>query len=195
MESVEHTEQFLERLRHEFPKFRVVDKRGSPLCRTIHHVLFIVTCGRQRSFLDGYHTVLGQTLYVAESFATMSEPERLILLRHERVHLRQARRLGFPLFAFLYLVPFLPMGLSWGRARLEWEAYRETLLATRELLGHKAAADPALRARIVARFTGPDYGWMWPFQRMVSSWYDQALAEVLGREPGAGEPRGDRCRG
>ncbi len=180
---MENTLQFLTELRQEFPRFRLVQKRDSRLCLVLHRALFVLTFGRQKSFLNGYHTVLGQTLYVAESFATMPEADRLILLRHERVHLRQARRLGFPLFAFLYLIPFLPMGLAWGRARLEWEAYRETLLATHELLGPRAAADPALRARIVARFTGPDYGWMWPFQRAVASWYDRALAEVLGKEP------------
>ena len=84
--------------------------------------------------------------------------------------------------AFLYFVPFLPLGLAYGRARLEWEAYRETLRATAELCGLERAQSKALRAGIVGRFTGGDYGWMWPFRRQVEGWYDLALAEL--REQG-----------
>ncbi|MFT3767240.1 MAG: hypothetical protein QM820_17215 [Minicystis sp.] len=47
-----------------------------------------------------------------------------------------------------------------------------------EIEGLEAARDPALRAQIVSRFTGPDYGWMWPFPRMVERWIDAALAEI-----------------
>ena len=50
-----------------------------------------------------------------------------------------------------------------GRALIEWEAYRETLRATAELLGIEAAADPALEAHIVAQFTSAAYAFMWPF--------------------------------
>jgi hypothetical protein len=84
------------------------------------------------------------------------------------------------LLAFVYLVPLFPWGLAYGRARLEWEAYRETLRATAELRGWEAAADPVLRARIIDRFTGADYGWMWPFRRQVERWYESALREILG---------------
>jgi hypothetical protein len=31
---------------------------------------------------------------------------------------------------------------------------------------------------IVERFTGPDYGWMWPFPSHVNRWFDQALQEL-----------------
>jgi hypothetical protein len=94
------------------------------------------------------------------------------------VHLRQRRRYGFALFAFLYLVPFLPLGLAYGRARLEWEAYEETLRATAELCGLSALEDGVLQAEIVRRFVGGDYGWMWPFPRQVERWIEQAIAEL-----------------
>ena len=42
--------------------------------------------------------------------------------------------------AFVYLVPFFPLFLAWGRARLEWEAYVETIRATAEVRGLDAAA-------------------------------------------------------
>jgi hypothetical protein len=79
---------------------------------------------------------------------------------------------------FLYLLPFFPLGLAYGRARLEWEAYVETLRATADLAGIDAARAPELREKIIRRFTGPDYGWMWPFERTVTRWYDAALAEI-----------------
>jgi hypothetical protein len=108
----------------------------------------------------------------------MGDIDRVILLRHERVHLRQRRRYGAFGMTFLYLVPFFPLGLAYGRARIEWEAYEETLRATAELLGLDAARSSQLRAHIVQRFIGPDYGWMWPFERSVQAWYDQALANL-----------------
>jgi hypothetical protein len=80
--------------------------------------------------------------------------------------------------ALLYLLPFFPLGLAYGRARIEWEAYSETLRATLERKGRAAAFDPALRRRIVSRFTGPAYGWMWPFRRDVERWYDSLLDEL-----------------
>lgn len=169
-------------LQAEFPAFRIVPKRTSPLSRVIDIALKVVTVGAQRGYMTHYHTVIGDTLYVPAAWATMSDIGRVILLRHERVHLLQRRRYGFPLFAFLYLVPFFPLGFAYGRARLEWEAYRETLRATVELKGWGALRDDALRDEIVRRFVGGDYGWMWPFPRAIQRWFDQAVAE-LADEP------------
>jgi len=75
-------------------------------------------------------------------------------------------------------LPFFPLGLAYGRARIEWEAYEETLRATAELLGLEAARSASLRSHIVRRFTGPEYGWMWPFERSVQAWYDRALENL-----------------
>ncbi len=169
---------FLAELTREFPRFRLIYKRSSPLSRLLHVLLLGVTFGGQRTFLSGYYTVLGDTLYVPDCWDDLDEPGRVILLRHERVHLRQRRRYGSIGMALLYLLPIFPLGLAYGRARIEWEAYTETLRATAELLGIDAARDPRLRERIVSRFTGADYGWMWPFRSQVEAWYDRALAEI-----------------
>lgn len=183
------TDPVIAEVLREFPAFRVVYKRNSPLSRWIHGCLLLVTFGGQRHFLTGYYTVIGDTLYVPDSWDELSDVDRAILLRHECVHLRQRRRYGAIGMALLYLLPIFPLGLAYGRARLEWEAYRETLRATAELAGLERARDPALRERIVGRFLGPDYGWMWPFRRSVEAWYDAALAEL------ASDPRlEERCR-
>lgn len=175
---MEQSERFIEAIRKEFPGFAIVDKDGDRLSRLIDGALKALTLGGQRDYLTRYHTVIGNTLYVPRAWRSTPDVERLIVLRHERVHLRQRRRYGMVLFALLYLVVFLPLGLAYGRARLEWEAYAETLRATAELQGLEAARSAQLRNRIVGRFTGPEYGWMWPFRRQVEKWYAQVLDEL-----------------
>ena len=177
-------ERFLADLKAEFPDFCIIPKRGHRLSQAIDLALRIVTLGGQRHYLTRYHTVIGDTLYVPETWEQLPDLDRVILLRHERVHLRQRRRYGGALMTFLYLVPFLPLGLAYGRARIEWEAYTETLRATAELRGLEALASQQLRDEIVGRFVGPDYGWMWPFRSVVEAWYDRVIGE-LRAEPRA----------
>jgi hypothetical protein len=171
-------ERVMAEIREEFPGFRLVYKDQSALSQLIDRALALVTFGAQRTYLREYYTVIGSTLYVPRSWDSVSDVEGAILLRHERVHLRQKRRYTMPLMAFLYLVPFFPLGLAYGRARLEWEAYAETLRATAEYRGLEAARDDALRRKIVGRFVGAAYGWMWPFPSQVNRWFDQVVAEL-----------------
>ncbi|MGZ5970463.1 MAG: hypothetical protein ACXWP4_22490, partial [Polyangiales bacterium] len=111
------SEAFVEEIRREFPRFRIVAKSESGLQRAIDVALKILTFGRQSAYLTRYHTVLGSTLWVPTAWPESSDEARYILLRHERVHLRQRRRYTFLGMAFLYLLPFLPLGLAIGRAR------------------------------------------------------------------------------
>jgi hypothetical protein len=145
--------------------------------------LRIITLNRQRHYLTRYHTVLGHTLYVPPTWDSMSPEDRYILLRHERVHLRQLRRLGSVGITIVYLFPILPLGLALGRAMLEFEAYKETIRATAEIRGLSAASHPTLREHLVARFTSADYGWMWPFPKMVGRWFDEVV-ESLSEDRG-----------
>jgi hypothetical protein len=169
-------EQFLEEIRAEFPSFEICPKRGDRLQQAIATALAVVTLGGQRQYMTRYHTVLFGKLYVPDQWAQMSDDARYILLRHERVHLRQRRRMGDLAMAFVYLVPVFPLFLAWGRARIEWEAYVETIRATAEIHGLDAAR--ALEPEIVGRFTGPDYGWMWPFPGMVRRWFAEAIRAI-----------------
>ena len=169
-------ETLLAEMHAEFPDFEIVDKRDSPLQRAIARVLYLVTLGGQRHYLTRYHTVFFGKLYVPDCWAQMDDDERYILLCHERVHLRQRRRMGDAAMAFLYLVPFFPIVLAWGRARIEWEAYAETIRATARVRGLDHAR--SLEDEIVRRYVGPDYGWMWPFPRVVRRWFHSVLSEV-----------------
>jgi hypothetical protein len=170
------SEPFRAEICQEFPSFAIVAKRTSTLQRVIHVALAVITLGQMRTYLTEYHTVLFGKLWVPDSWETMGDEDRYILLRHERVHLRQRRRMGDVAMALVYLVPFFPLGLAYGRARIEWEAYAETIRATAELKG--LAAAKLLRTFIVDRFVGPDYGWMWPFPRVVQRWFDDVIADL-----------------
>lgn len=185
------TTTLLLEIQDEFPRFRLVAKRDSRLQRWIGQLLKVLTLGGQSTYSSEYHTVLGDTLYLPTSWEAASDEDRAIVLAHERIHLRQRRRYGTVGMALLYLLPLLPLGLAYGRARLEWEAYTETLRATHRLKGPEAARDPALRAKIVGRFTGPAYGWMWPFPKTVGAWYDQVLDELGDGEQGFSRARGE----
>ncbi|HEX3345064.1 MAG TPA: hypothetical protein VHS09_10860 [Polyangiaceae bacterium] len=169
-------EELLADIQREFPSFAVVPKRGDALQRLIGLLLAVVTIGGQRYYLTRYHTVLFGKLYVPDGWRGMDDDARYILLRHERVHLRQRRRMGDVLMAFVYLVPFFPLFLAWGRARIEWEAYVETIRATAEVHGLGAAR--ALEDDIVRRYVGPDYGWMWPFPGAVRAWFREVVADL-----------------
>ncbi|MFO0677333.1 MAG: hypothetical protein U0169_12430 [Polyangiaceae bacterium] len=168
----------------EFPDFALVYKRTSRLQRAIHLTLALLTFGGQRVYMTKYYTVLFGKLWLPDAWDVLSDVDRVILLRHERVHLRQRRRMGDVVMGFVYLVPFFPLFLAYGRARIEWEAYEETIRATYELKGDAAAE--GLRSFLIGRFVGGEYGFMWPFPKVVGEWFDRFLGDLRRSGPGAG---------
>jgi hypothetical protein len=160
----------------EFPGFRVVHKPLARSQRALHRLLVAVTLGQNRAYLDGYHTTIGRKVYVTGDWDAMSRDQRYLVLRHERIHLRQFRRYTLVGMAFLYLLIPLPFGLAYFRARFEREAYAETIRGAAELHGADHVRAEAFREHILEQFTGPSYGWMWPFRRSLDRWYDRVLA-------------------
>jgi hypothetical protein len=157
---------------------RVTKKSAHWHQRAAARVLWALTLGGQRTYLSNYVTTLGHTIYVPDDFEAWHPDHAWQTLRHELVHVRQFERLGWVGMILVYGFFPLPAFFAWGRARLEWEAYRETLRAVAETEGIAAARDPAMHGHIIARFTGPDYGWMWPFPGAVKRWIDEALDEI-----------------
>lgn len=177
----------LEDMRRRPRPIRIVKKGGCWHQRCAAVGLKVVTLGGQRTYLSHYVTTLGRTIYVPDDFETWSPTRTWQILRHELVHVAQFERYGWALMILLYGLLPLPLGLAWFRARFEWEAYAETLRAVAESEGIEAARSPALREEIVRRFTGPDYGWMWPFPGAVRRWIAEAL-ERIEREHTAAAP-------
>lgn len=177
-------DSFWASMQAEFPGVRIVEKERDALSRWIDRFLRVVTLGGQSAYLTRYTTVIGRTIYVPTSWATRPDAERYITLRHEAVHLRQAVRMGPVVMALVYLLPFVPIGLAYGRARIEWEAYADTLRAYVELYGLAYARSAAVRDHLVAQFTSAAYGWMWPFPRQIERWIADELARIERELPG-----------
>lgn len=180
--SPSRAQERLKSLLHTFAErprpIRVVKKSAYWHQRAADVALRVVTLGGQRSYLTRYVTTLGHTIYVPDDFDGWDPCHAWEVLRHEAVHVAQFERYGILLMVLVYGVLPLPMGLAYGRARLEWEAYTETLRAVAEAEGLAAAKSRALHDEIVRRFTGPDYGWMWPFPGAVRRWINAALEEI-----------------
>ncbi|MGM0576209.1 MAG: hypothetical protein ACQEXJ_10815 [Myxococcota bacterium] len=175
---------YVEALQRRWPRFRLVRKTDSRLCRWIDRALRLLTGGRQSAFMDRYVTTLGHRVYVPADWERAVPPgQRYCTLRHEAVHVRQFRRLTFPGLALVYLFLPLPFGFAAGRALVEWAGYRETLAATWQVYGPDAARDPALHDEIVRRFTGPDYVWMWVRGRTVRRAIARTLASLEAAPP------------
>ncbi len=169
---------YVARMQREFPSFSIRKKTDSAAQKAIGAFLACLTGGRMRTYVSGYHTVMFGTLWVAETWDAMGDLDRYVLLRHERVHLAQARRWGVVPMGMAYLLWPLPLGLAYARARIEWEAYEETLRALVEVYGLAAARSQ--KAWLRARFVGADYGWMWPFPQSIDRWFDDAIARLEG---------------
>jgi hypothetical protein len=169
-------DSLLDQMRAEFPGVKIIPKPESRLQRAIATLLKIVSFGQIRDYLDGYHTTVGRRIYVTGDWEQLSRNRRYLVLRHELVHVRQFRRYSLPLMAILYLLLPLPFGLAWFRAHFEKQAYAEEIRATAELYGAEHVRDASFRADIIGQFTGPAYGFMWPFRRALERWYDGVLA-------------------
>lgn len=185
-------EELRERFAREPKPIRVVKKSEYWHQRAAGAALRAVTLGGQDRYLSHYVTTLGRTIYVPDDFDEWPAVRALEVLRHEAVHVAQFERWGVVVMVLFYGILPLPMGLSWFRARLEWEAYEETLRAVFELEGRHAARSPELREEILRRFTGPDYGFMWPFPSMVGRWLDEALARIEAENEGSTTSRPER---
>ena len=170
-------QRYLQTLCDEFGVV-VVRKEDDAFSKAIAAALRVVTLGSQRHYIHRYFTTIGRTFYLPTTWEARDPRARYVTLRHEAVHLRQFKRYGLVGMSLLYLLPILPLGLAWGRARLEWEAYAETFRATAEVYGIEAAESPVLRAHVVRQFTSGAYGWMWPFPRQVEGWIEALLSEL-----------------
>lgn len=166
-------------VKNEFPKFILVEKQDSWLMRVIGWLLLVLTFGSQREFMVSFITTLGYTVYTPSVWPHLSEQTRMEVLRHERIHMRQARKYTPFFFSLLYLLPILPLGLAYFRAKFEMEAYTETMRAAREFNGPKVLQNAAYKKVIVDHFITGQYGWMWPFKKTVEGWYDDAAKKIL----------------
>lgn len=144
--------------------------------KAIGFLLRVMTFGKMTSFMDHFTTTIGTKVFVPSEWNTYSQQSKMIILRHERVHMRQAKAYGILWFSFLYLMVFFPVFLAYFRAKFEKEAYAETIRAYHD---YGYSLDDNTKKQIVSYFTGPSYGWMWPFPKSLNAWYEEEKAKVL----------------
>lgn len=159
-------------LRASIPGFDVRYKDESALQRFLGRLLRPLC----PTYCTTYTTVMfGRVYFPSRAWRARVGPETLYgVLRHEAVHLRDARRWPV-LFELSYL--FALPAMFTARAGWEWRAYRETLRVEFELTGD---IPDALLDHIERRFTGPDYGFMCPFPRFVRRRLEAERARLLG---------------
>jgi len=174
----ELVDEKIKKIKFEFPDFRIVQKKDSNLCKFIDVFLKIITFWSQSEFMTNYNTTIGKTLYVPSGWNKSIAYKKLIVLRHERVHMRQHEKYGGFLFALLYLLPFFPLGLAYWRAKFEWEAYTENIWAVYEYGGIGSAKSQQMRDNIIKQFMSGAYGWMWPFRNTIEKWYDKVIEDI-----------------
>ena len=173
----------LAEIEREFPRFRIIPKHESLMQRVIHHGLRLLTLGAMDRYLAGYHTTMGQRVYVAASWDNLSPESKYQVLRHERVHIRQFRKYTFLGMGFLYLFVPCPFGFAFFRAKFEKEGYAESIRAAAEVHGIEHVASTSFRDNVIQQFTSSAYGWMWPFPKRLGDWYDGVLKELEEKCP------------
>jgi len=166
-------------IRTEFPDFKVLNKSDSWLMKTIDVVLKVITLGQMKKFMTGFITTMGTTVYVSDGWNDKPVESRLGVLRHERVHMRQARKHGRLLFSMMYLLFPLPTVFASCRRKFEQEAYEESLLAMQEYYGDSVLKNPGVRAAMIGHFTSAEYFWTWPWSKSIDRWYDDTVARLL----------------
>lgn len=169
-------ESFLKEVSSEFPGFEIREKADSWFMRAVNAVLIVITFGMMRSFMSDFVTTVGATVYVPTKWDSWGPVGRILILRHERVHMRQSRKYGSLLFRLLYVL-VLPSVWTF-RAKFEMEAYEETIRGVVEYYG-EGSFDAERRDRMVSYFTSSQYFWMKPFRKSVEAWYDGAVKAAL----------------
>jgi hypothetical protein len=160
----------------EFPDFKIKKKSDSTLMKVLDVLLRIITFNQMKSFMTGFITTIGNTVYVNEAWDDRSVTSKWITLSHERVHMEQSRDYGRVWFSILYLL-VLPTVFAFYRTKFEKEAY-EVLQA----YGPDELLHPRTRERMVQHFTSSQYFWMWVKGSDIEEWYDETVAKIFEEE-------------
>jgi len=171
-------------LRNEFPLLVLQYKEDHWYWKLLHWIIVIFTFGGNRRFLPGFTTTLGRMIGFSgqhsERIKNRSqnwENRVYVCLKHEREHLRQFLRYSvFGMFVLYLLFPF-PIVFAYFRARFERAGYIQTLRGWFETDRTWAESDEAL-SWLVSQFTGPNYGWCWPFKKIVRGWFALELSKL-----------------
>jgi hypothetical protein len=162
----------------EYPKLELREKSSSALMKVINVCLLVITFGRMKTFMTSFTTTVGYVVYTPSLWGGWSEKAKLMILRHERVHMRQRKAKGSFWFSISYLLLPFPILWAYYRMKYEMEAYEETLKAKWEYYGIRGFT-PEAREAMISRFTGPSYFWTWPWRKRIEAWYDELVSHFV----------------
>lgn len=172
-------QEWIDQTQKEFPDFKIIKKSESPFMKLINTLLLIVTFGQMKLFMTNFYTTIGTTVYVPDSWDESSVEEKLITLRHEKIHMQQSKRLGQIWFSLLYLFLWFPTKYAYFRTQFEQEAYEESMKAIMDYYGADSLRNlkPDFYIKV---FTGPDYVWMWHSEKDIIEWFEKTKKKILG---------------
>jgi hypothetical protein len=172
-------ENLIAEVKEEFPDFEIKNKSESSLMDAIDIFLKIITFNQMNSFMKNFTTTLGNKIYVPSEWNKYSLIDKSAIIRHERVHMRQARKYTRPLFSFLY-VAVLPLGFAYFRKKFEQEAYEESLKAYYEYYGDRVFTQN-FKNQIIGNFTSAQYFWIWLIKSDIEKWYDESVTKIKSK--------------
>ena len=154
-------------MKEEFKNFEVIEKDTSKLMKFLYSIALMKFWNPD--FMTRYTTTLFGKVYMP--YGLIDTTTGYSVLRHERVHLRDAKR--FPvLFEISYLLLF-PAILTM-RAFWEYRAYCESLAVYAELQGSVREYQIDIT---IDQFTGKYYLWMFPFRKLLKRKFLRFLDE------------------
>jgi hypothetical protein len=158
----------VEEIKGEFPKFKIIPKEESPFMKFLYVATLMFLWNKH--FMENYITVIFGVVYMPKCYigtATGGD-----VLRHERVHMRDAHRWPI-LFELSYI--FLPLPLIFSaRAFWEYRGYCESLLAERDRYGYVSNSSIDF---YVSLFCSSDYLWMFPFKKYLRNKFLEFLSK------------------
>jgi hypothetical protein len=168
-------------IRYDFPDFKLLPKSRSKFMKLIDVCLKIITLGQMSTFMTDFTTTIGYSVYTPLSWDESIDISKMIILRHERIHMQQRNKYGSLMFSFLYLFFPVPCVFSYFRMKFETEAYAETLKAKVELTetGKDVIQSKEYKERVIGHFIKASYFWTWPFRKNLEIWYTRAVADAL----------------
>jgi hypothetical protein len=156
--------------------------------KVLAFLLTVISFG-QIKFMDTSVTTLVNRIGTPSTWDPNDVENSYEVLLHESTHVRQYKKYGFGniwfgavVVGFAYLLLPFPVGIAYCRARIEWEAYEQSIRAIIQTYGVDAVKEPDMKAFFVSQFTSAAYLWMWPFPGQVSKWYDAAVARIAFEE-------------
>lgn len=161
----------------EFPDFLMKKKSASKFMKALDVALKILSLGTMKKFMTHFVTTIGNTIYLPSEWSGWTTANKLAILKHERVHMRQSRDVGRLKFSLLYLFLPFPVVFSHYRKKFEMEAYEESLRTYVKEYGPEILT-PEVRENMIRHFTSSEYLWMWPWRKSVEAWYDNFVASL-----------------